>query len=246
MISNDDLARELMAKITEQVTADIKIGVAQTIEREISSNLSRMLIQGEFYKRINADLQDGLRAIYKEINTAKKEDERHPAPSCGEHCQPEEILSEASDQLDKILQTTEKATVEIMDVVERHLDLRAQAENLYRKLRESGANAEELDKLTEYNQILNDDLLKIMTTLSFQDLTGQRIKRIITALKKIEEIVLEAYVSTSFQIQAREAEPDRDLSEVQAAAKQKISELKGPQLNASQQSVDDLLAQLGL
>lgn len=245
MISNEDIARELMAKISEQVAADIKVGVAQTIEREISSNLSRMLIQGEFYKRINADLQDGLRAIYKEISTAKKEDERHVS-SCGEHCQPEEILSEASDQLDKILQTTEKATVEIMDVVERHLDLRAQADELYRSLREKGGSAEELDRLTEYNQLLNDDLLKIMTTLSFQDLTGQRIKRIITALKKIEEIVLEAYVSTSYQIQAREAEPDRDLTEVQAEAKQKVSELKGPQLNASQQSVDDLLSQLGL
>ena len=85
-----------------------------------------------------------------------------------------------------------------------------------------------------------------MTTLSFQDLTGQRIKRIIEAIKKVEQIVLDLYLSTGIQLKAREEAPDRDISDLEAEAKQKVSELKGPQTKIKQGDVDDLLAQLGL
>ena len=86
----------------------------------------------------------------------------------------------------------------------------------------------------------------VMTTLSFQDLTGQRIKRIIGAIKKVEQIVFDLYLSTGIQLKAREQAPDKPISELKAEATQKVSALKGPQTKTNQGDVDDLLAQLGL
>ena len=85
-----------------------------------------------------------------------------------------------------------------------------------------------------------------MTTLSFQDLTGQRIKRIIEAIKKVEAIVFDLYLSTGIQLKARAEAPDRAIAELEAEAKEKVSALKGPQTKVKQGDVDDLLAQLGL
>ena len=101
-------------------------------------------------------------------------------------------------------------------------------------------------RLREGNAALGDDLMRIMTTLSFQDLTGQRIKRIIEAIKKVEQIVLDLYLSTGLQMKAWAEEPEKDMKVLQAEVKQKVSELKGPQTKVKQGEVDDLLAQLGL
>jgi chemotaxis protein CheZ len=88
--------------------------------------------------------------------------------------------------------------------------------------------------------------MSIMTILSFQDLTGQRIKRIVEALRKVEGIVLDLVLSTGLVLKAREEEPDRELSELREESRKKIMTLRGPQGGVSQSDVDDLLANLGL
>ena len=56
--------------------------------------------------------------------------------------------------------------------------------------------------LINANEQINNDLISIMTTLSFQDLTGQRVKKIIEALRKVEGIVFELYMSTGLSMKA--------------------------------------------
>ena len=53
-------------------------------------------------------------------------------------------------------------------------------------------------------------------------------------------------MSTGLIIKAREEAPDKDLDELQRETKQKVSELKGPVSDVSQDNIDDLLSQLGL
>jgi chemotaxis protein CheZ len=43
------------------------------MEEEISSTLSKLMLEGEFYKNINPELQNGLTKFYKDINSASKE-----------------------------------------------------------------------------------------------------------------------------------------------------------------------------
>jgi len=123
--------------------------------------------------------------------------------------------------------------------------LQAESETLLAGL-EANGQADAVDRLRQVNGDLGADLMRIMTTLSFQDLTGQRIKRIIEAIKKVEAIVFDLYLSTGIQLKARAEAPDRAIAELEAEAKEKVSALKGPQTKVKQGDVDDLLAQLGL
>ncbi len=243
MTTNDQLVQELMAKVTEQLTESLKASIQKAIEKEISKNLSKALLEGEFYRRINDDLQGGLKAIYKEITDVRKAQDPVSMNVPGN---PNELFTEASDQLDKILITTEKATVDIMDIVENLQVMQATLGEIVKGLETGGVSRENRIHLAEINAGLGEDLLRIMTTLGFQDLTGQRIKRIVTAIKQVEKIVLDLYMSTGLIIKAREHEPEKDLEQLKQESQVKMSELKGPVLGVGQNDVDDLLANLGL
>jgi chemotaxis protein CheZ len=157
----------------------------------------------------------------------------------------DEMFSEASTQLGAILQTTEKATESIMGLVEKHLDLNERSMTILDGMAEKGASSE-IEDLRAGQQALGEDLMEIMTTLSFQDLTGQRIKRIVSALQQIEKVVFELYMSTGLSMKALEQNPEMSVEEIRQTSKARATELKGPQAGASQSDVDDLLSQLGL
>ncbi|MYL82128.1 hypothetical protein GTA51_03115 [Desulfovibrio aerotolerans] len=244
MVNDEELLDRLLEKIVQEVVPDLRESISATIEREVARTLSRALLESEFHKRLNLEMQQGLQDIYKEIVQAAKHDNEPPTP--GGRQQADQLFQEAAQQLDNILQTTESATTEIMDIVEKHMELQAESAGVLAGLPGGYAGPRDVAKLQSANEALGEDLMRIMTTLSFQDLTGQRIKRIISAIKKVEQIVLELYLSTGLQIRAQAEAPDRDIEELKAEAKQKVSELKGPQTDVQQGAVDDLLAQLGL
>lgn len=244
MVNDEELIERMLEKILHEVVPDLRESISATIEREVAKTLSRALLESEFHQRLNQEMRQGLQDIYKEINqAAKTENEAHVQ---GDRQQADQLFQEAAQQLDKILQTTETATTEIMDIVEKHMDLQTTASGILSGLESGAATAEEVANLRDANAALGEDLMRIMTTLSFQDLTGQRIKRIIEAIKKVEQIVLDLYLSTGLQIKARAEAPDKAIAELEAEAKRKVSELKGPQTKVGQGDVDDLLAQLGL
>lgn len=243
MVTNEAMLEGMLTKILGEVMPELRESISNTIEREVTKSLTRALLESEFYKRLNEEMLQGLQHIYREINQAARTENGSHAEE--EKQQADQFFQEAAQQLDKILETTEKATTEIMDIVEKHLDLQAENDALLEKMQASG-DAAAVERLREVNGVLGEDLMRIMTTLSFQDLTGQRIKRIIEAIKKVEQIVFDLYLSTGIQLKAREQAPDRSISELKAEASQKVSELKGPQSKTNQGDVDDLLSQLGL
>ncbi len=238
------MMEQVMEKVTAQVVSGIKDALTQIVERELTNSLTRALVESEFYRRISGDMRLGLQNIYKEIASATKpEGSRHAAP---DQKQADKLFSEASMQLDEILKTTEKATFEIMDVVEQHLELQNKANEMLTSLRKTRKSNPAITELISINDELGENLTKIMTSLSFQDITGQRIKRIIEALKKIEGIVFDIYMSTGLIIKAREEAPEKDIEVLQAEARQKVTDLRGPQSCVSQNDIDGMLAQLGL
>ncbi|NCD25034.1 MAG: hypothetical protein EOL86_05530 [Deltaproteobacteria bacterium] len=236
----EQLSQELLARITAKAESTIRDVIATALTEEISRALTRALTEGEFYRSISTDLQDGLKSIYKEINAAAMVTGQSSAPQTVET---DQIFSEASTQLNEILQTTETATESIMAVVEKHLDRNDQTLAILDGFKDAPP---ELATLRSGAEELGADLMEIMTTLSFQDLTGQRIKRIVTALQQIERVVFELYMATGLSMKAMEANPDQPVEEIRQKSKARVSELKGPQTDASQADVDDLLSQLGL
>jgi len=198
------------------------------------------------YKQISSDMRQGLKDIFQRIATASK-GQALPALNT------DALFLEASNQLDEVLKDTEEATMRIMEIVERHMDLQAQSTQLLDELG-NGASAEAVTALQANNQQLGDDLTALLTALSFQDLTGQRIKRVVTALNQIETIVVELYVSSGLILDGAEKDPHKDVQELQEEARQAVkefqqgrSDLKGPDKEGvSQTAIDDMLSQLGM
>lgn len=245
MKTQDQIMESVMERVSTQVAESIKEVIATTVEQALSSNLTRALLESEFYRRLSEDMRDGLQSIYKEISTATKK-ENGVTTEVSAQEQTNKLFSEASKQLDEVRVTLEEATGKIMDILELQMVLRAKATSHLTELAKRYPDDKDVQGLTDLEDRLNNNLTDIMTHLSFQDLTGQRIKRIISAIQRIEATVLDLYLSTGLIIKAREENPEEDFESLEAKSKQKVSELRGPTLDASQNDVDDLLAQLGL
>lgn len=239
----EQFSQELLARVTAKAEETIREVISVSLSEEINRALTRALTEGEFYRSISTDLQDGLKSIYREITAAASNGQASGTPVSADST--DEIFSEASRQLGEILVTTETATESIMTVVEKHLERNAQSMAILDRIGAS-ADAEDVAVLRSGAETLDQDLMEIMTTLSFQDLTGQRIKRIVTALQQIEKVVFELYMATGLSMKAMAENPDQPVEEIRQASKARASELKGPQPDSSQSDVDDLLSQLGL
>ncbi len=236
----DDLLNQLLASLSKVVP-----NIDDELKEELRMFLMQPIMESEFYKTMSSDLRGGLSNIFKEIKGVTQ-DTTDKNKTMLEEQDAKKLFSEASDQLDEILQSTEAATVKIMELVEKNLDIQAEVTGILAKIKEDHKQSKELEQLITANDQINNDLITIMTTLSFQDLTGQRVKKIINALRKVETIVFDLYMSTGLSMKAYDKNPKKEVKEILKESEKVVSELKGPQLDSSQNDVDDLLAQLGL
>jgi len=81
----------------------------------------------------------------------------------------------ATNELDAIVTSTERASIEILNSAERLMELVS-------KLRRTGADAEICSDI-------ESEVTRIFTACSFQDLTGQRTSKVVNALRYIEQRV---------------------------------------------------------
>ncbi len=263
----EEILRRLLGEVTEKLTNDLRDVLVKKLEEELSSALTNALVESEFYRKVNGDMRNGLKNIYQKINAASDKtepqgNEETRAIVSKQHA--DKLFSEASEQLTAVLEQTKTATDSIMVLIEKHMTLQAETEELLRTLhvaeeaKPTYIDVEKIERLDSISAQLGEDLLSMMLSLSFQDLTGQRIQRAVTSLKEIEATVVEMYLSTGLLIQAYEDEPTRNLDEIEAETREKVtalkepdsilsSSLKGPSTTGSSQAqIDDLLAQLGM
>lgn len=204
--------------------------------------------QSGVYKELNTDMRNGLKHIYKQISSVSKEDAQAVASG--------ELFTEASDQLNEVVKATESAAMNIMDIVEKQLEQTDNTAALLDSL-DGKMDATALTQLRENNSKLAADLTSVLTTLSFQDITGQRIKRVMAAMSAIENSVVELYLSSGVAMEVAEKNPDKSADMIRAEAQKVVDEygevrkgdskLKGPSKEGvSQKAIDDMLAQLGL
>lgn len=135
----------------------------------------------------------------------------------------DKILS-ATNELDAIVISTERASFEILNAAERLMDLAG-------KLRASGADPA---MCGEIDTQVND----IFTACSFQDLTGQRTSKVVNALRYIEQRVM-AMIS----IWGEDGLAGIVVKEEQTDSRPDAHLLNGPQLDGhgvSQADVDSM------
>ncbi len=201
------------------------------------------------YKQLSEDMRDGLKNIYYQISSVSEEtgERKHDTGA---------LITEASTQLEEVVKATESAAMNIMEIVEDQFDKAGESSKLLQELKSQFPENEAIDKLLVINDDLIKNLTEVLTALSFQDITGQRIKKVSLALNAIEQSVLDLYLSSGLVMNAAEENPDGDAEQIQAEAqkavedyKEKVSssQLKGPDKNApSQEAIDQMLSQLGL
>ncbi|MBF0335604.1 MAG: protein phosphatase CheZ [Alphaproteobacteria bacterium] len=142
---------------------------------------------------------------------------------------PDEIqnhyIASATDELDAIVGATESATNEILDACE-------QLETML------------TDLPPEMGQRLTDATTRIYEACNFQDITGQRITKVVRALKHIEqkiEALVAAFGPAEPKAEAKPPPPEAAADEVKQVTDEDL--LNGPQLpeRASRQADIDAL-----
>jgi chemotaxis protein CheZ len=177
-------------------------------------------------------------------------------------------IPEAADQLETIIDSTEAAANKIMDNLEGmqgDVDALRKIIDSFRKeaiQEEKGDNHGDdriADSQREKDISAVIDLIKpyidnSMTLISdsfiqmsFQDLTGQRIKRIINLVNQMEERIRNMVISFGIKLTEKEKNPSISSNELRRAVEEKVTELAGPQKEGKgldQAGIDELLANL--
>lgn len=138
----------------------------------------------------------------------------------------EEYLPTAADELDAIVEATAEATNAIMDAVE-------EVENVM-----GGVDGEASQKLM-------DATTRIYEACGFQDITGQRITKVVKALKHIEEKVDALVTAFGSEIERIKAEQPKEEEKKKEGPIDDAELLQGPQKTGegqSQADIDALLA----
>ncbi|TAJ07399.1 MAG: hypothetical protein EPO61_15710 [Nitrospirae bacterium] len=155
-------------------------------------------------------------------------------------------LPQVSAQLSDLTKLTEEGTHQVMELTEEMQDGRAEATKLLDQLAglalQAKLDAGIADRIASIKRLLVADdkrLLDIMTALSFQDLVGQRVKKILVILDDVQRRLLEMIVVFGCKQEGeRRAEDNR--------AGQMLKELEASRTTALKQDlVDDILGECG-
>lgn len=251
----DSDVRSIMQEVTDNLTRNLREALAAALEKQLTESLTQALLESEFYRKISTDMRDGLRRIYKEMNEARSVGYDETVITT-DKAAADKLFKDASEQLSAVLRQTEDAANAIMEVVEHLQERQQENTTLLEKAHRGRITPMEWQRVIESNKSLGDDLTTLMTAMSFQDLTGQRIKKAVSAMRQLESTVLELYLASGVMMKAYEEKPGQDIASIEEQAraavadlKQKVegSELKGPSTDGCEQGdIDDLLAQFGL
>ena len=170
--------------------------------------------QGDLFKevgKITRKLHDAVKSFKEAIDPKLKDIARTDIPT-------------AVDKLQYVIEKTEEAANKTMGVVEKYI---LRMDDLSAHIRQVQGPPETVAFLKEFKNGLEDDLSEILTTQSFQDLTGQTIKKVIKLVHDLEDELVRLISIYGLKVETGTREP--------VAVAEKVS----------QADVDNLLTELG-
>lgn len=165
---------------------------------------------------VDALLHEEFRAIAAEIGSLKRE----MSSLRPDHMRFERI-PEAGRELDAVVESTEEASGAIMTAAEEIM-------------------AADASDPAAYKAMVDERMIIIFEACAFQDLTGQRIRKVIKTLTWIDERI--AHLAQKLKLAGADAEPE-DESEDERRMRELL--LHGPQMKGdgvTQDAVDDFFA----
>jgi len=179
-----------------------------------------------------------------------------------------QFIPEASNQLEAVIETTENAANKIMDNLDSMQNEAEKMETALSSLKEGemkvpGGKEKEAESeidsktiktispLIEYLESRTRDYMSLISDsfvqISFQDLTGQKIRRIMELINQMEHKLKEMIVSFGVKLTQIEKNPGISKREFQKAVEEKTAEFFGSQKadqGLDQGDIDKLLANL--
>ena len=163
---------------------------------------ARAMSQGDFQHEIKEELYGQLGDIARYINaTIKKMQTVEPSIT---HAS--DKIPQASVQLSEISKATEAATHNVMSQVEKVLD---NHELIIHHTESAERSSDPANSLIEVKNVVSENrdiLMDIITGLSFQDLTGQKIKVIVGLIEDVEKRLLQLIVT--FGLKSKDVNED--------------------------------------
>ena len=193
----EEIIAGIADRLNELIGKTVKDTLESSIEKEIQKVLNKALTDGEFYQTMANEVQNGLNQLMSEIQNLKEEMEIGPEQ---ESHSPGYIFSYAADKLKEIYSKTEDATFSVIDIVEEQISLISQV-----KHKTGCVDSKDLAPILE---TMNDNMFKILTALSFQDIIGQQIEKVILFIKNIEEMINRLYISQNMMLESKKENPN--------------------------------------
>ena len=156
-------------------------------------------------------------------------------------------IPQASDQLEGVIACTEMAANRIMDNLETMQKEAEELRSLLKELKqgkEKVSLAERVESFVErHTALISDSFVQ----MSFQDLTGQKIKKITQLVTLTEERLRKMIISFGVKLNEKEKNPHISEEELDRTVREKVSELgssAGAEQGLNQSDIDDLLARI--
>jgi chemotaxis protein CheZ len=197
-------------------------------------NVTRDMASGNFTRKVESEIYGELGELARYINlTQKRLHDLEPNIRITS-----EKIPMASSSLSDITKETEEATHRIMGLTEGVLDNHELIASGLKKLKENKIDPKEIGEIERLVSKNKEDLIEIITCLSFQDLTGQKINKIMEMMRDVESRILGMIMTFGLKMTNKEESVnnlDRLMSELNGTASDDLK----------QNLVDDMLKTFG-
>jgi chemotaxis regulatin CheY-phosphate phosphatase CheZ len=243
--------------VYDEIERKFQTGDLNSEDAESLKVMIQKLKEGEFFELLTMEFSGRIKEVAKELISFRKDIQERIEPDIVEIASRD--IPEASNQLEGINETLEESTMKIMDINEEMMEMASDQANILESLipgdgKMEEGNVQTLEEATEMLagqvQVLKDIgnmSMQMLEPLSFQDLVGQRIQRIIKLVRSMEIRIEELIVSFGIKLQKHKEDPTRSYEDLKKDVDIYMTELKGPQRGGEgldQAGIDDLLADL--
>lgn len=228
----------LKAPRQPQQTAEQDVQLQSTLDARSLRELEEMakaMSEGDFHRQVSSKIQGELENLAAYIaKTMSNLQLLEPSVRLSA----EREIPTASQQLSDVIKSTEEATNTIMSLTDILLDHQTALGEALAKLRNhkhrSRDYQEIIDRIEQLHREDEKTLMEIITNLSFQDLTGQRINKIVAMVATVQNKLCDLIQAFGIKVRAEIAEP------IPGTPGGSAGEEAG---NLAQDSVDSLLNQ---
>jgi chemotaxis regulatin CheY-phosphate phosphatase CheZ len=221
------------------------------ISLEEMKDIIQKLERVQFFESLTKEVTGKIKDIAQEMVDFRKDLQKKIEPGIIEIAARD--IPEASHQLEGINETLENSTMKIMDINDEQMEIaQARIEQLRELLsgwqtKETGRVSEIIAQQIAALETINNLSMSMVEPLSFQDLVGQRIQKIVKLVKSMELRVEDLIISFGIKIQKYREDPTMSYSDLHKEVEDYRSELKGPQGDGeglAQNDIDALLSAL--